>query len=114
MKLNTIPSLIALIISALIAYSFYHFHTGENKDLLSLGSFIFIAITLLFLIGIRYTLPRTTTMIATVSGIFFVLSLISNLTFSFSTISTPLYVIVNGILMMVYLYIVYSVQKAKQ
>jgi hypothetical protein len=114
MKFKTIPSLIALVISALIAFGFYHFYSGENRNLLCLGTFVLISISLIQLIGIRYRLPRTNTNIATVSGIFFVITLICNVIFSISVLSSSLYVIVNGLLLMVYVYIVYSIQKAKQ
>lgn len=114
MKIDFVKSAIAIAVSGLIAYGFYHFHNGENKSLLSLGSFLFTATTLLFTIGINFEFPRTTTMVRTVSGIFFVISLLNNIIFSFNDFSVPFYVIVNGILALIYILIVYTISKAKQ
>jgi hypothetical protein len=114
MKVNFIKSVIALAISGLIAYGFYSFHNSENKMLLIFGTFLFTAITTLLAIGISFELPRTTVMVRTVSGIFFAVALLSNLIFSFTDFSKPLYIIVNGVLFLIYVLVSYSISKAKQ
>ena len=114
MKINFVQSIIAIAVSLLIAYGLYSFHSSENKILLSVGSFVFFATTLLFTIGTSFQLPRTTTNVRVVSGIFFVVALISNLVFTFITFSVPSYVITNGILLLVFILIAYSINKAKQ
>ena len=65
-------------------------------------------------IGVNFEQSRTTTNVRVVSGIFFVISLASNLIFSFFTFSTPSYVITNGILLLIFVLIAYSISKAKQ
>ena len=92
----------------------YSFHDSENKILLSAGSFVFLTTALLMTIGASFELPRTTTNIRVVSQIFFVIALISNLIFSFINFSVPSYCIINGILWLVFILIVYSINKAKQ
>ena len=114
MKLNFVQTIIAIAVSLLIAYGLYSFHESENKILLSLGSFVFLAITLVITIGVNFEQSRTTTNIRVVSGIFFVLAFISNLIFSFFTFSTPSYIIINGILLLIFVLIIYSIYKAKQ
>ncbi len=114
MKINFIKTLIAICISGLIAYGFYSFHKTDNKLLLSLSSFVFLSLTLLFTLGISFSLPRTTTMVSTVSGIFFAIALVSNLLFSFFNFSTPIYLIINGIALMIYTLVAYSISKTKQ
>jgi hypothetical protein len=114
MKINTIKVIIAICVSGLIAYGFYSFHKTDNKLLLSLGSFVFLSLTLLFTLSISFSLSRTTTMIRTVSGIFFAIAFVSNLLFSFFNFSTPIYVIINGIVIMAYALIAYSIGRAKQ
>jgi hypothetical protein len=114
MKLNFVPTIIAIALSALIAYGLYSFHDSENKILLSLGSFVFLVTTLVIAIGVNFEQPRTTTNIRVVSGIFFVIALASNLIFSFFTFSTPSYLITNGILLLIFALIAYSINKAKQ
>lgn len=114
MKLNSIKMTIAICIGALIAFGFYSFHQTENKLLLSLGSFIFVALTLLFSISVSFTEARTTTILRIVSGIFFLIACTSNLAFSFTDFSVPLYFITNGILLLIYTLITYSISNAKQ
>ena len=114
MKLNFVQTIIAIAVSLLIAYGLYSFHDSENKVLLSLGSFVFLATTLVITIGVNFEQSRTTTNVRVVSGIFFVISLASNLIFSFFTFSTLSYVITNGILLLIFVLIAYSINKAKQ
>ena len=114
MKIDFIKTLIAITISLLIAYGLYSFHENDNKMLLSIGSFIFLSATLILSIGAGFELPRTTTNVKVVSGIFFAIALISNLIFTFISFSVPSYVITNGILLLVFVLIAYSILKAKQ
>ncbi len=114
MKINLVQTIIAIAVSALIAYGLYHFHDNENQILLSIGSFVFLSVTLALSLGVSFEQSRTTTNIRVVSGIFFAVALISNLIFNFLNFSTPSYVITNGILLLVFVLIVYSVNKAKQ
>jgi len=114
MKINFVQTIIAIAVSLLIAYGLYSFHESENKILLSAGSFVFLAVTLIITIGASFELPRTTTNVKVVSGIFFAIALISNIVFTFVTFSVPLYVITNGILLLVFILIAYSINKAKQ
>ena len=114
MKVNFVQTIIAIAVSLLIAYGLYSFHDSENKILLSSGSFVFLMVTLIFAIGTSFELPRTTTNVRVVSGIFFAIALISNLIFTFINFSIPSYVIINGILLLVFILIAYSLNKAKQ
>ena len=114
MKINIVQTIIALAVSLLIVYGLYSFHNSENKMLLSTGSFFFLATTLVLSIGANFKMPRTTTNIRIVSGIFFLVALVSNLIFTFIKFSIPGYVITNGILLVVFISIVYSINKAKQ
>ena len=114
MKVNFVQTIIAIAVSLLIAYGLYSFHDSENKILLSAGSFVFLATALVMTIGASFELPRTTTNIRVVSGIFFAIALISNLIFAFINFSVPSYVIINGILLLVFILIVYSINRAKQ
>jgi len=114
MKLNVVKTIIAIAVSVLIAYGLYSFHDSENKVLLSLGSFVFLGMTLVIAIGVNFEQPRTTTNIRVVSGIFFTIALISNLIFSSFTFSIPSYIITNGILLLIFVLTTYSLNKANQ
>lgn len=114
MKLNIIPTIISIGISVLIAYGFYNFHNSLNKDVLTYGSFILSLITLICSLGINFETPRTTINIKTISIIFFVMFLISNFIFSYFDLSAPIYIIVNGILFMIFALIFNSIYKARE
>lgn len=114
MKINFIQTIIAIAISLLIAYGLYSFHVSENRIPLSASSFVFLAITLILTIGTSFERPRTTTNIRVVSGIFFVIALISSIVFTVFNFSLPSYVIINGLLLLIFILIVYSISKANQ
>ena len=113
MKINFVQTIIAIALSLLISYGLYSFHNSENKMLLSVGSFVFLALTLIITIGASFELPRTTTNVKVVSGVFFAVALISNLIFTFIKFSVPSYVIINGILLLVFILIAYSINRVK-
>lgn len=113
MKVKFIPALVAVLISALIAYGLWNFHNFDNKILLSVGGFVFCAVTLFCAFGVNFELPRTTTNIRFLSITFFVIALISNLIFCFVNFAVPFYIILNGILLLIFILIVYSITKAK-
>ena len=114
MKINFIQTIIAIAMSLLIAYGLYSFHIFENKLLLSAGSFVLLSATLILTLGTSFELPRTTTNVRVVSGIFFIVALISNLIFTFIDFSIPSYIIINGIALLVFISIAYSIIKSKQ
>jgi len=114
MKINFVQIIIAIALSALISYGLFSFHNGENRILLSVGSFLVMSSTLALSLGMSFEMPRTTTNIRVVAGIFFSFGLISNMIFTFSDFSSPSYVIINGILLLLFLLIAYSINKAKQ
>ena len=114
MKVHFVQAIIAIAVSLLIAYGLYSFHDSKNKILLSAGSLVFLAVTLILTIAVNFELPRTTTNIRVVSVIFFAIALISNLAFTFINFSVPSYVIINGIFLLVFILIAYSINKAKQ
>lgn len=114
MKLDIIKTLIAIAVSALIAYGFYSFHHTENSLLLTLVVFIELFLTSFLILGLRFNLSRTTTNVRTVSSIFFILFLLLNIGFSFFYFSKPLFIILHGLLVLIFILITYSIVKAKQ
>lgn len=114
MKLDIIKTLIAIAASALIAYGFYSFHHTENSQILTLIVFIELFLTSFLVLGLRFELSRTTIHVRTVSTIFFFIYLVTNILFSFFSFNLPIYVILNGLLILTNILIVYSLLKAKQ
>jgi hypothetical protein len=114
MRINIIPGLIAFLVSALLTFGFYSYSHEGQKLLLTLGSFLFIFITLLFSIGIGYNESRTGLNIRAVSGIFFFIALASNILFTIIKLSVPAYIITNGIILLIFILIVYSVYRVNE
>lgn len=114
MKINFVQTIIAIALSLLISYGLFSFHNSGNRILLSVGGFLFFALTLILTLGISFELSRTTTNVRLVSAIFFIVSMLSNLFFSFIIFSFPEYIITNGILILIFILIINSIIKAKQ
>lgn len=104
--------IIALAISALLSFGFYSMDIDENKLLIALGGFLFFSATLTCVMGIKFETAGVSVNVRVLSAIFFVVGLLSHFVFSFFSSSIPLYVIVNGILILVYALIVNSLIKA--
>ncbi len=114
MKFNPINSVIALAISFLIVYGFCSLDSNTNRILVGAGGFIFLSATLVMMIGITFEYPRTALNLKIVSGIFFVLALLSNLIFSLLNLSYVSYVITNGIILLVFALIARTIYLLKQ
>jgi hypothetical protein len=114
MKINFILLLIAIAISSILAYALYGFSVSENKMLFCAGGFICFATTLIIAFSVKFSLLRTTFNIRALSIVFFILLLISNFTFLFVVFLAPAYILTNGILLLIYILIAYSIYRAKQ
>ena len=115
MKINIVPTIIAAAICALLAYGLYALCKTEGQEmLLSIGGFVCMFITLAIGMGIRFEQPRTSTNTAVLGWVFFLLMVVSNAIFAFVQFTTPVYIIVNGILLLAFIGITYAVAKAKQ
>jgi hypothetical protein len=114
MKINFVPSLIALALGALIAYGLYSMSIDKHKLLIGVGSFVFMAISLIMVLGISFDKGGTNANVKSVSMIFFILALTSNITFSFVDFYIPVYIITNGCLLLLLILVSYFIVKAKQ
>jgi hypothetical protein len=114
MKVNIVQTIIAILISTLFAYGFYNFSLTENKIVLSIGSFIFLGITSTISFGCSFELSRTNTNIKTLAILFFFIALLSNILFTLLFFSVPAYVLINGILFLIFMLTTYSVYRAQQ
>ena len=114
MKLNFIFAIITISICLLIAYAFYNYSPTETKMMYTIGSFLFLLVSGIGLISLSFEQPRTTTNIKTVSGIFFFLGLTLNILGSVFSFKEPNYIIVVGLLFLMYVLIGYSIARQKQ
>jgi hypothetical protein len=114
MKINITNSAIALAISLLMGYGFYEVDSNPNKILVAGGSFFVSIVTFIPMIGLNFHLTRTGLNAKIVSGVFFLLFLISSLIFSFIKFSAASYIITNGIVLMLFILIFRAIYISKQ
>jgi hypothetical protein len=117
MKINIIMLGIAFAIAALAGYGFYSANGAEGDIPLAsaLGSGIALFVTLSGIIAIgTKTNSGAAPNIRWVSVVFFVLVLIEQIVFTVIKFRLPPYIVVTGILTLVYLFIAYAIGKALQ
>lgn len=115
MKVKVVPTIIALGISALLAYALYNIcHTEGKEMLLAIGGGICLFLPLATCFGVRFEPSRTSANVAVIGAVFFVAMVISNALFAYSNFATHTYVIVNGILLLMFLLMEYWIVKARQ
>ena len=115
MRANIFLTIISLILAGLIGYWVFSNAKGQEEDTLCgiCSSLCFLA-TLIPCIGLHYDSSRIGTNIRVLSGLFFIVFLISHFYFANYGIKMPLYVILNGILLVVYLGIFYKINSAQE
>ncbi len=119
MKINTFTFVIAFLISLLISYSFYVLNFGYQKSdefklITSIISFIFSVTTLVMSFGISYESNRTGMVIRAFSISYFIFGLVGLIILKMVLLTTPFFIILSGILILIYTLIVYSVYRANQ
>ena len=115
MRVNIIPTIIALAISALIAYALYVFcKTVGQESLLAICGGISLFLPSATCLGVRFPEKRTSANVAVLGGVFFGIILIAQLVFAFVRFSTPALIIVDGLLLLIFILCAYAIGKAKQ
>jgi hypothetical protein len=114
MKPNMFLSLISIAIACLVGYLAFNITEEKYYNILcGIFSTICFSATLLPAMGLHYKSNRLGVNIRILSIIFFVVFLISHFCFANFGIMMPLYVILNGIILLVYLAILYKMQNIK-
>ncbi len=107
MKINWILFVIALGISALGGYGFY---AGTSNLFLTIGGGLSIFLTLGGMLALSFGRGSINTKI--VSGIFLLVLIVEHLIFAFAGFKTAPYIIITGILLLLYIMIFYKIAKA--
>jgi hypothetical protein len=114
MKANTLTTILSLVLATLVAFFLSYYVIGENKLIIGIGSFITLAATLVGTFSISFDYERTTTLTRTLSGVFVVLILTSQIIFTiYSKFALPAYILVEGGLMIMYIIIMNAIKKSK-
>lgn len=114
MKANIFLTLISIVLATLVGYLAYNVASGDENDMIcGISSGICFATTLIPTIGIQYKSGRLGTNIRVFSALFFIVFAISHFCFAGYGVKMPYYIIVNGIMLMIYLAIFYKMQGVK-
>ena len=109
MKTNIFLTIISILLASLIGYLAFSITEGKDNDILcGIGTSLCLFTTLMPAIGLQYEDGRLGTNIKVFSSLFFMIFLISNFCFAGFGVNMPLYIIVNGIMVIIYLAIVYK------
>ena len=113
MKVNKFPFLLAFLLASIIAYFFSTYHSNNDSLVIGIGAFLVLFTTVASTVSISFDYERTTTLARTVSGLFFVFFLVSQIVFTHTAFNFPTYILVNGCLLILFLLIIFSLVKSK-
>lgn len=115
MKINIVTTSISGLIAILFYYGFYSFaSTASNSTILAIGSMINIFLSLFGIMGfsiVNYN--RATTNIRAVSSLFLIINLVINVIFAIIKFSLPVFIITNGISILIWILVVYGISHNK-
>lgn len=110
MKLKAFPLALSLALAGLLGYFIYYITKSADCDLLwGVGATICLAITVTPILGIQYESARQGLNLKILSGIFFIIFVISHICFARLGADVAYYIIVNGCLMIAYLTLFYKI-----
>lgn len=112
MKINWVLACISLAIAGLIAFGFYSGNSNDSYQLLiTIGSGLSFIITLCGLLALSS--PHGGTVNIKVSSVlFFIGLLIEHIIFSFTGVKPAPYIIITGVLILVYVLVCYGITRA--
>lgn len=112
MKANIFLSCISVLLALLLAYWTFSIAKGQENDIVcGVCSGVCFVATLLPMLAIRYDSGRQTTNLRILSMLFFVVFLISHFCFASLGIRMPYYVIVNGLVLLIFIALLYTISK---
>lgn len=105
MNVRIIPMISAIGIGTLLAYGFYLFASDDHKLLIGVGTGILSVITLAMVMGFSYNNGGQGTNLRVAALAFFGIGLLSNGFFLIMGFSRDSYIIVHGIILLLFLWI---------
>jgi hypothetical protein len=114
MKLDVVKSLITVAFSALLAYACYEICNYEHVQwVIAAGAFVSIGTPMMLAFGVSSQQERSSVMLKTLSWVFLLIEIVSNGVFVFFDFSIPVYIIVNGLILLMFLLIYNSIYRTK-
>jgi len=107
-----IPKLsFSIIVSGLISYGFYSFNTLDQNTIIAIISFVTLSLCLTFLTAVSFNDSRDKVNLRVISMIFLVLFFVSLLVVNNFLFSTTSLIIIFGLSVSIYLYLIYSLSR---
>lgn len=104
MKIDALNTVVALILAALLSYGCYAFCGSEDMRLLiTIASFVELSVVGIGSLAVSFADQRRGVMFRILSGIFFAVLVAANGFAMLLGFSTPLYIILCGLLLVLYL-----------
>lgn len=113
MKINPVNALIAVLLSALIAYALWS-ADGALKNYVAVGAFFFLAATLVPLIGASYEQARKGVNLRVTSGVFCAIAVLDNVLFATVDFSATAYIVTTALFFLVYVLLANVIYGARQ
>ncbi len=111
MKINVFLLFISIALTILLGYWIYDIAKGKENDVIcGILSSVCIFSTLIPFVGLQYNNMRIGVNIRVLSGVFFSILFISNFLFAYFGIIMPTYMIINGLILVVYWAILYKMK----
>ena len=112
MKIKFIPTLISAALALLVGYGFFAANGQEwQKWLMFAVTAVEFIVLLVGGFGIKYA-ERGGANITVLSVVFIIVALVANLIFTFAPFATAPFIIISGILILLYVGIAYALAKA--
>lgn len=112
MKLDVLKTIIAVALGAIVSYSLTLIQGFYGYWLYPAAWFVVFSVILAVAIGLNLDWMRTMANIRITSWLTFAGMFVMNLFFAIFCVSTPVFMIFNGLLLLIYLLMVYSLAKA--
>lgn len=115
MRINTVLTIIAIAMAVLIGYLAFSIAEGEKNDIVcGIASTTCFTAVLVPIVGLQYDSNKLGINIKIMSSLFLFVFLISHFCFAAIYIKMPYYIIINGILLLIYIVILYRMNQIKK
>lgn len=112
MKIDFVKTIIAIALSALLAYACYEICKYEQVQwVITIGAFFTIAIPALFALGVIAKAERSAIVLSILSWVILFVEIITNGVFAFLDFCIPVYVVLNGVILLIYVLVYNSIYK---
>lgn len=112
MKINPFLTLISLLLAVLVAYALYSYcHNEELKWMITLLGGVSIFLTWAGTLAVSLPDMKNNVNFKVLSGVFAATTTVLQIVFTFSAVTMPTYLLITGVLLILWLVIAYAMAK---